>query len=536
MKTKIKTKKRNGKFSKRIYNRKKSNRKTKKIRGGGGCMSGMCMPPPPPEPIPEPQPVPPLLTPLEKDAAIKIARNLPKTREEYKQRKVNYLNMICSDSNVCISFGKQTDMIKSLFDGFTNFDYSNKNLKLLNSGANGFVYEMEYKKNGYIAHVAFKSYIYNAIDAELASDNLAYEYLVGKYINSIAQKHTCFLETYGLFKYINENAYIFFKNEGDNIPGKTLNNQITRMSETDTQFYNNICEHYKHLCILTQYVKGKTLGYYLWDMVASPEFPDIFKYDLLYILYQIYMPLSQLINKFTHYDLHQDNVMLYKPSEDGYLEYHYHLPDNKTTIFRSQYLVKLLDYGRSYYNEGANNNSSVVYDKICHTITCNPQCGVDKGFARLGIDRQRKHRVKAVNLISRKPNKSYDLWLLDTIQGLILSHRDLDLLKDVEGLDLLCYMIEFDNGIEKESEVMKINNVLDAFKSLNDIVNTESNITKNRERYSDVKKKIGELHIYTDGRDVEYKANIPTAPNPSARPGSYDDDEKEWSVSELMFE
>ena len=133
MKTKIKPKKRNGKFSKRIYNRKKSNRKTKKIRGGGGCMSGMCMPPPPPEPIPEPQPVPPPLTSLEKDAAIQIARNLPKTREEYKERKVNYLNMICSDSNECISFGKQTDMIKSLFDGFTNFDYSNKNLKLLSN-------------------------------------------------------------------------------------------------------------------------------------------------------------------------------------------------------------------------------------------------------------------------------------------------------------------------------------------------------------------------------------------------------------------
>jgi hypothetical protein len=216
--------------------------------------------------------------------------------------------------------------------------------------------------------------------------------------------------------------------------------------------------------------------------------------------------------------------MLYKPSEDGYLEYHYHLPDNKTTIFRSQYLVKLLDYGRSYYNEGDNNNSLVVYNKICDTITCRPQCGVDKGFAWLGMDRQRKHRVDAVNLISRKPNKSYDLWLLDIIQEIILYHRNLDLLKDVEGLDILFYIIKFDNGIEKESEDTKLNNVLDAFNYLNDIVNAESNITKNRERYSDVKKKIGELHIYTDGRDVEYKANLPTAANPSARPGSYDDD------------
>jgi hypothetical protein len=57
--------------------------------------------------------------------------------------------------------------------------------------------------------------------------------------------------------------------------------------------------------------------------------------------------LSQV---FTHYDLHYENVMLYEPVKGKHIEYNYHYPDH-TVTFNSKYIVKIIDSGRSFYND-----------------------------------------------------------------------------------------------------------------------------------------------------------------------------------------
>ena len=67
-------------------------------------------------------------------------------------------------------------------------------------------------------------------------------------------------------------------------------------------------------------------------------------HELLYILYQIYAPLSILSDSFTHYDLNTNNVRLYIPEPKKHIEYHYHYPD-RVVKFNSKYIVKIIDYG-----------------------------------------------------------------------------------------------------------------------------------------------------------------------------------------------
>ena len=112
-------------------------------------------------------------------------------KTEFK-RKSKFLQAICSDSGVCIAFGKERKKIFDFFDGFTKFDYL-KSIKAIGAvSANGFVKELEYEREGYIAHAILKS------SKEKDADNLMYEYLIGASINVVLLKFfPCFIETYG---------------------------------------------------------------------------------------------------------------------------------------------------------------------------------------------------------------------------------------------------------------------------------------------------------------------------------------------------
>ena len=97
------------------------------------------------------------------------------------------------------------------------------------------------------------------------------------------------------------------------------------------------CHNSKYLCILIQHInKPQTLSERLDDKddIACKEFIN---FQLIYILYQVYLPLSLLASSFTHYDLHRENVLLYTLPNNKYIEYHYHLPLHlctfKTPIF-----------------------------------------------------------------------------------------------------------------------------------------------------------------------------------------------------------
>jgi hypothetical protein len=115
--------------------------------------------------------------------------------------------------------------------------------------------------------------------------------------------------------------------------------------------------------------------------------------ELLQILFQIYAPLSVLNKTFTHYDLNDENVLLFKLRQNHYIIIEY-VFDDKTIAFKTNYVAKIIDYGRSYFHLDDNINSTEVLKVMCNTEECNDKnnnkCGNDKGYHWYSCDKESK--------------------------------------------------------------------------------------------------------------------------------------------------
>ena len=128
------------------------------------------------------------------------------------------------------------------------------------------------------------------------------------------------------------------------------------------------CDYPLKIGIMIEYIKeSETLDKVIRRLMSTDKdfnhFDKDFDYfmntQLLYILYQVYAPLSMLCDVFTHYDLHAGNVMLYSLG-NRYINYHYHYPDYNV-IFNSQYIVKIIDYGNCFFKDEGGYNPEDVY-------------------------------------------------------------------------------------------------------------------------------------------------------------------------------
>lgn len=385
-----------------------------------------------------------------------------------KKHKITaeFLKHICSDSGVCIAFGTNSDKIKKFFNNFTNFDYAVNRIRVGVPSNNGFIYEIEYKHQNYFAHAILKS------STRRDSDNLMYEYKVGQTVNRFNKHFPCFVETYGVYKY-NTDAEWRTSQNGINV--NKLQNILTQYPTTN---YKDSCINSQYLCILIQHIKDAPT---LYSKSVSPEFKEN---DLLYCLYQIYYTLSMLSNEFTHYDLHSNNVLLYKPVNGKYIQYHYHLPDGTIVSFKSRYIVKLIDYGRSYVN-----GSMVDYKQICRIKECKPKCGYNQGFF---------YNAHYIN--PSLSSKSHDLRLLNLVKQTV----DISVqLKSV--LDRVVYNTEY--GTPSNLTIgypNRINNVMDAERLLRDMVLDPAEIGKNTVYHDASFTKLGDLHVRGVLREMEY--------------------------------
>ena len=346
-----------------------------------------------------------------KRAQKSIGKFMKKT--EFK-RKSKFLQAICSDSGVCIAFGKERKKIFDFFDGFTKFDYL-KSIKAIGAvSSNGFVKELEYEREGYIAHAILKS------SKEKDADNLMYEYLIGLSINMNLLKYfPCFIETYGHYRYRNESDWRQFQSAK---PGnQDLNTMLIPYKKGSINFGES-CKYSKTLCVLVQHIKGAVS---IGDKVfKNPDFDYIIN-DLLYSFYQVYYTLAMVYSNFTHYDLHPDNVILYKPVAGKYIEFHYHLQDGTIIIFKSQYIVKIIDYGRCFLNTKGLNSVS-YYTNICAkeiNAECNikPEvCGDESGYGWL----HPKLKEDSYYISSTINNPSHDLRLLNDLKDRMPWHDE----------------------------------------------------------------------------------------------------------------
>ena len=415
-------------------------------------------------------------------------------------------NVVCSTTTsgkkVCLAFGDLTEEVKKYFEGFTNFHYARYIIQRIGkTSQNGFVFEIDNEKNGNTAFTVLKS----AQNPE--SDNLMYEYEVGQYINKINKVYPCFLETYGLYKYRNENQWDKLSTSPEINDLHVLQRALEPLPTID---YKIACAESKYIAILIQHLpKPKTL----YSLSKNQEFIDN---ELMWTLFQLYVPLAKLMNNFTHYDLHLENILMYQPVKDKYIHYHYHFTaggqratratdvEPMIVSFKSSYMLKIIDYGRCYFNdEESRVDSKKIYKEICKVDECNPtpkSCGDTVGFEWLEDDTPdplRKHFIS-----SQHKNVSHDLLPLVRIKEASLEQDSLGTLTP-DLLDLNSKVRYTGDYGTKEVEATgyphSVNNVQDAAFLITDYVKSPGYQARNNKIYRREEDKLGDLHIYMYG-------------------------------------
>ena len=252
--------------------------------------------------------------------------------------------------------------------------------------------------------------------------------------------------------------------------------------------YSIGCKSSKLIAILIQHIKNApTLENWIF-MAMDLDNGKLNNYELVCILYQIYMPLSILSDVYTHHDLHDNNILIYEPIIGSYITYKYHLDSDVIVQFKSRYIVKIIDYGSNYYNDGENNSKN-TYDKICAIKDCNPRCGQQFGLGKLAST-------------SAKKNMSHDLMLINYLKiqlnrSIISSDKLLSLFSKV------LYSNHSEKiGFTKSGLPDIINNVNDACEALGELINNPDYTSP--VLYSDESKNIGVFHINKNGEDMKF--------------------------------
>jgi len=119
-----------------------------------------------------------------------------------------------------------------------------------------------------------------------------------------------------------------------------------------------------NLAIMIEYIEGVPLEQMLLEL-------DFIQNDLIYILYQIYMPLATLASEFTHYDLHIGNVLIYELKKDEYIDYEYNF-NGDIVKFKCRYIAKIIDYGRAFFDDPSVVSSQSIKKMVCSADLCNP--------------------------------------------------------------------------------------------------------------------------------------------------------------------
>lgn len=421
--------------------------------------------------------------------------------------RARFLNHICSDSGVCITFGKEIDTIKKHFNGFVDFDYVSKIKRLGEPSENGFINEITYEHKGYRSHAILKSMMRED------SDNLYYEYLVGMhYVNKLNLVYPCFLETYGCYIYKNDSAW-----------QTMMSNRNTNLKKSLEYFpeknpFNTSCKESQYISILIQHIDGAK------GLRSMLSYRDFNNNDLVYILFQVYMALSCVADTFTHFDLHTDNILVYQPSAGKYIEYHYH-DGNKEYTFKSKYIAKIIDYGRSHFKNDDKDkytgSSKIIMDNVCRSKDCIIKnkheifdCGNLQGYAWMNKPADNDELKNSYYISSSIRNMSHDLRTMYILKGFFNKREnrgklELDSLKEI--LDKVQYCKSLHSGDDcygtientKSGLPNKINNVKDAHNALLGLVKDPNYITENNDEYNNLYK-LGDLHVYYDGRPMEF--------------------------------
>ena len=415
-----------------------------------------------------------------------IKAQLTTLLDKPEQRIKNMIYSVCKDrSDRCIALGPHyNQIIYNFFDKFSDFSMVNTlKTKEINKGENGFIWYLPFVKERYEVGTILKCSQNNS------NDNLYYEYYVGKhFINKYINTFPCFIETYETYKLkpIKWNQLNSLKK---NIPLNSTN------IEKYTGGFEDSCTNSRYLSLLIQYFPRDDF-YSLKTMYNKYNYKNI-KYELRNICYQVIFVLCVLRDTYTHYDLHWENIYLYLPYEEGkYIEMNYHLNNGKIISFPSEYIVKIIDYGRNYFNNGETNTKRILETQICPNPKCQPDCGYNAGYSTIQGN-EFNPDTDFYNIFPNIPNQSIDLRFMTYLHKYFT---------DITGFTIT-YTGDYGTPELLESGLpdKQINNIYDAKLFLEENVELNNYYQENiGKKYNEEWEKVAIINVYEDGREYEY--------------------------------
>jgi hypothetical protein len=389
--------------------------------------------------------------------SLKQNKNVSLKRNEVEhlpeiERQITHFNSICTNSGECLIFGQESNGIKNLFNGFSDFRYLTDVKKVGERSHNGFVINLQYERMNYKVNALLKS------SKNKRSDNLYYEYLVGtKFINRVNLFVPCFTETYRLLKH--RTTFTREEIEDGNVEltdfSKFIDNNICDEKSIKNSLIciDKSCQNGENFAILLQYI-NEPISINLF--VKRHEKDDLFESQMIAILFQIYAPLSYLKNEFTHYDLHTKNVILYKLPEGKFVEIRYYdETDDSLITIQTNYIAKIIDYGRCYFGN-LGNPKHMTSMRLGELIKESSEC-IDRGIDTVGYNFFDYSPDKSNHYINSSiKNVSHDLRLVH-----LLSHssRKMHLLFD----GLIVYETNYGTPQKVSSSRDYIKNVTDVY-------------------------------------------------------------------------
>jgi hypothetical protein len=286
----------------------------------------------------------------------------------------------CSDIYYCYMFNVQSENVneaaffKNLFAGFTQnwkFAVASKIFMLDNSSANGFIIDIPFSHGKYKAHALLKSL------KSVTGDNLTYEGLAGLHINLLCARFPVFIQTYGIGQYTD---FSVFQKLGTNKPITDAELKTIQM-ESDRKLEPSLiqesCAIPARQCILIEKVES-SVSFKTWMRSKTNDDSFFWNNELPQSLFQLYSIIDTVKENFTHYDLHIGNIMICQLKEPVVMRYHY--DDTSVIEFTTDFVVKIIDYGRCFFDiEGT--SSTDIINLVCKlTNPCGPKCGSRKGF------------------------------------------------------------------------------------------------------------------------------------------------------------
>jgi len=237
--------------------------------------------------------------------------------------------------------------------------------------SNGFIYKLQYAVNAQLYSIILK------VNQHTEADNLVYEYLVGQCINEYSKFYPCFAKTYMIGEFLTPKV----ANYSDFMRLYIPNSFDTYIRPLDIRNTERLiikgCTSNKYLALFTQYIPIRySFHNYLMNISVgssnSASRPRIIQeasvhklYELTTILHMIYQLLASFADKFTHYDLHLDNVVLVEVPDNQFIHVVFHYPDERIIRYNMCYIPVIIDYGHCFVH-CAQVNSKEVMKTVCN--------------------------------------------------------------------------------------------------------------------------------------------------------------------------